>query len=117
MSALAFHRYIVECDGCHARHGEPDGRPSVAAARAAAYADGWRFPAMVLASGKPSSSSSDVCPTCIPSWTPARWGSRRGSGRILRKEEAPSAGHESPVVLAQAWPETKFAADPEQPTV
>jgi len=116
MSALTFYRYIIECDGCEARHGEPNGRRSAAAARAAAYADGWRFPAMVLASGKPGASTSDVCPACVQNWTPVRWGGGRGSGRSLRQEEAPSTGCDVPAVVVQAWPETQFAPSPDQPT-
>jgi hypothetical protein len=107
MAALSFQRYLVECDGCQNRHGEPDGRRTSEEARAAAYADGWRFPAMVKSDGKPGASTSDVCPKCVPNWTPVRWGVRRG--RALKQSEAPSTGLDVPTPPApQSWPEKQF---------
>lgn len=93
MAALTFNRYILECDGCQERHGEPDGHRSATEMRAAAYAAGWRFPAMIKADGTPGHSSSDVGPACLPMWRPRRWGQRR-SGRYLYQAEAPIAGTE-----------------------
>ncbi|MBM4820068.1 hypothetical protein HXP45_03025 [Streptomyces actuosus] len=37
MSALNFSRYILECDGCKKRHGDPHGHNSSQEARIAAY--------------------------------------------------------------------------------
>ena len=39
MSALGFNRFILQCDGCKARHGEPHGHNSAQEARIAAYID------------------------------------------------------------------------------
>lgn len=47
MSALGFNRYILQCDGCKARHGDPHGHNSAQEARIAAYIDGWRYPSML----------------------------------------------------------------------
>ncbi|WP_150232247.1 hypothetical protein [Streptomyces filamentosus] len=106
MATLSFHRYLIECDGCQARHGEPDGRRTSDEARAAAYADGWRFPAMIKSNGKPGASVSDVCPACITDWAPVRWGASRS--RYLMSSEAPPTGPELQAE-PQTWPEKKFA--------
>jgi hypothetical protein len=95
VSTLSFNRYILQCDGCKARHGEPDGHNSAQEARIAAYVDGWRYPPMVRGDGAPGSKTSDVCPECMPTWVPQRWRERDG-GRRLRTAEAPAAGSESP---------------------
>jgi hypothetical protein len=67
-------RYILGCDGCGAER--PEESTSMEA-RAAAYADGWRFPSKVTAHGTQSSNTSDVCPKCLPDWEP-RPSRRRG---------------------------------------
>ena len=97
MSALNFTRYLLECDGCKKRHGEPNGHNSAREARLAAYVDGWRYPPMVKTDGGYGSSTSDVCPNCMPGWVPRRWG-QRNSGRRLPSDEAPatSAPEEQP---------------------
>ena len=81
MSALHVSRYILVCDGCAATHGEPHGHSSAMEMRAAAYASGWRFPSQVRKNGTAASRASDVCPTCLPSWTPHTPEQRRESRR------------------------------------
>lgn len=90
MSTLTFSRYVLQCDGCKARHGEPDGHNSAHEARIAAYIDGWRYPSMVRADGTIGTRTSDVCPACMPTWMPRRW-RERDKSRRLRNAEAPSA--------------------------
>jgi hypothetical protein len=90
MSRLSFLRYILQCDGCKTRHGDPIGHNSAEEARIAAYVDGWRFPALLKSDGAPGTRASDVCPECMPTWTPRRWqdGDRC---RQLAATEAPTA--------------------------
>lgn len=94
MSALTFGRYLLECDGCKKRHGEPHGHNSAREARIAAYVDGWRYPSMVKSDGSCGSSTSDVCPDCMPGWIPRRWG-QRNSGRRLASDQAPTTEGET----------------------
>ena len=89
MSAITFSRYVLECDGCKKRHGEPNGHNSSNEARIAAYIDGWRFPPMVRANGTYGSRTNDICDECIPTWVPKQWQPGRGSGRRLGRDEAP----------------------------
>ncbi|MGW4822507.1 hypothetical protein ACWEP4_26825 [Streptomyces sp. NPDC004227] len=91
MSALSFNRYVLECDGCQKRHGEPHGHNSAREARIAAYIDGWRFPSLVRADGSLGNSTSDVCADCMPTWVPRRWGQRR-SGRYIPQDEREQSG-------------------------
>lgn len=81
-------RVILICDGCATEHGAPDGHPSATEARAAAYADGWRFPPQLRADGQPGTSASDACPQCLPNWQPqkrvARSGYRSQSGDVRK---------------------------------
>jgi hypothetical protein len=95
MSSLNFTRYLLECDGCKQRHGEPNGHNSAREARLAAYVDGWRYPPMVKTDGSHGTSTSDVCPDCFPAWTLRGWGQRQGSGRRLSTDEAPATGSAS----------------------
>lgn len=88
MSTLNFTRYILECDGCGARHGAPNGHNSAQEARIAAYVDGWRYPARLKADGSVGVSTSDVCPDCMPAWTP--------QGRRVRKKSARLSNTEAP---------------------
>lgn len=67
MSGRIVSRFILVCDGCQAEFGQ---YPSATEARAAAYGQGWRFPAKVTAHGTPSSRAADVCPKCLPTWKP-----------------------------------------------
>ncbi|MET8506801.1 hypothetical protein ABZV60_19415 [Streptomyces sp. NPDC004787] len=89
MSTLTFSRVVLQCDGCLRRHGDPHGHNSAQEARAAAYGDGWRFPATVRADGTPGNGSSDVCGSCIPAWRPKRWGERPASSVRLPVDAAP----------------------------
>lgn len=82
MSSYPTTRWILVCDGCEEEHGAPTGHLTALEMRAAAYADGWRFPARVKANGDPSKQTNDVCPKCIDGWTPnaasdGGWTSRR----------------------------------------
>lgn len=74
-------RTFLVCAGCKAEHGPPAGHSSAVEARAAAYADGWRFLPRVRASGAVSMETDDVCPYCIEGWTPRSaknsWGGRK----------------------------------------
>ena len=62
-------RYYVSCHGCGAQT-DDGGHDSHFEARAAAYAEGWRYPARVRTDGSASKETDDVCPKCVPSWTP-----------------------------------------------
>lgn len=88
MARLHFSRFLLECDGCHQRHGEPHGHNSPQEARIAAYIDGWRFPVNLKANGSPGTSEADVCPSCLPAWTLKK---RRSASRRLRASEAPQS--------------------------
>jgi hypothetical protein len=95
MSALGFNRYLLQCDGCKARHGEPNGHNSAHEARIAAYVDGWRYPAMIKSDGSIGTKTSDVCPDCMPTWEPQRW-RERDKSRQLHQHEAPTAEGAAP---------------------
>lgn len=73
MSAKARTFYTVTCDGNHAspvQFLDPTFSSSIEA-RAAAYAEGWRFPSKLTSDGSPSPSQvSDVCPDCGPDFAP-----------------------------------------------
>ncbi|AWT42814.1 MULTISPECIES: hypothetical protein [Streptomyces] len=95
MSALNFSRYILECDGCKKRHGDPHGHNSSQEARIAAYIDGWRFPSMIKSDGSIGSRTNDVCADCMTTWAPRQWATGRGSGRRLSVDQAPRAEGEA----------------------
>jgi hypothetical protein len=63
----AVYRHVLICDGCEAELPEA---ATATESRAAAYVAGWRFPSRVKVDGKPAMDSSDVCPACLPNWTP-----------------------------------------------
>lgn len=84
MASLHIAMYLIECDGCSKVFGAPQGYPSSTEARAAAYGDGWRFPNQVTKAGKTANTTSDVCPGCVPSWSPQRRESRH---RAISREE------------------------------
>jgi hypothetical protein len=79
---ISYHTLV--CDGCDTRFGTDTYHASVIEARAAAYADGWRFPERLKANGGESKTVNDVCPTCVPGWErrPAAdtWANRRRTG-------------------------------------
>lgn len=68
MGTVQIITYAIECDGCNNVFGAPHGLPSSMDVRAAAYAEGWRFPALTGKNDESRQISSDVCPTCLPSW-------------------------------------------------
>lgn len=70
MSGKAITRYLLTCDGCSAQLGENGEYENALEARADAYGKGWRFPGRVKMSGETSAYTSDVCPACLPTWTP-----------------------------------------------
>jgi hypothetical protein len=71
MGTVQIIRYVVQCDGCNAVFGTPVGELSPMDVRAAAYAQGWRFPNTVnRRTEAKQSGTSDVCPDCLPTWKP-----------------------------------------------
>jgi hypothetical protein len=70
MATVQIIRNVLECDGCKAIFAAPMGHISPMEARAAAYADGWRFPNLVNKHGETTNQTSDACPECIPTWEP-----------------------------------------------
>lgn len=76
MAIATIRRVVMRCDGCGSTLGD---FPSATEARAAAYSQGWRFPARVDRRGQPMVSSSDACPECLPAWT-AQPSNNRGWG-------------------------------------
>lgn len=87
MSGQVITRYVLKCDGCG--NTVPEGHNGEFAnaieARAAAYAANWRFPSRTRVNGQPGRESSDVCPSCLPTWQGApatdTHKNRRGGGR------------------------------------
>jgi hypothetical protein len=86
MSGKTITRYMLKCDGpCGQERGGGGEYENAMEARAAAYAEGWRFPSKVLMNGKTATSSSDVCPDCLPSFDPTSvpatdpWKNKRAS--------------------------------------
>lgn len=84
MASLIIVRYVIGCDGCNATFGTRAGFESLTEARAAAYGEGWRFPAQTGAKGQPIATSSDVCPACTDAWQPRPRSSRQ---RMLTKSQ------------------------------
>lgn len=70
MGTLQITLAMLECDGCGTWFGEEKPFSNPMEARAAAYSAGWRFPHHVGTKGRMINSTSDVCPSCVPSWTP-----------------------------------------------
>lgn len=83
MSGRTITRYVLTCDGCGTERGNEGGYENAMEARAAAYADGWRYPSKTRKGGAPSTRTCDVCPKCLPTFDPASvpttdtWKSRR----------------------------------------
>ncbi len=80
---ISYHTLV--CDGCKTCFGADTYYASVIEARAAAFADGWRFPERYKTSGGQSKTVNDVCPQCLPTWerqpAPNVWaGRQRGGG-------------------------------------
>jgi hypothetical protein len=70
LSALQISRVILCCDGCAVEFNGGESFPNPTEARGSAYGAGWRFPPRLTKNGKASASTSDVCPDCLPGWTP-----------------------------------------------
>lgn len=82
MAAMAIHSMILRCDGCGEALLDGTPFPSAMDARGAAYCEGWRFPQQLSKrTGAPVTSCSDVCPKCLPGWTPQVLGARAGYER------------------------------------
>jgi len=84
MATLKMVVNFVECDGCQVLFGGPHGYSSPMEVRAAAYQEGWRFPSHVSATGKPGSTTSDVCPECVPGWVAQK---RESRARAINRDE------------------------------
>lgn len=84
MGTVVVTRNMVGCDGCGAVYGLPEGYGSPMEARAAAYADGWRYPNQVTKTGAAIKAVSDVCPACVDGWVPALRGARL---RVLKRAD------------------------------
>lgn len=67
MSARQVYQLILCCDGCGAELAKVD---SATEARAIGYTEGWRYPRRLLTNGKSGVRTDDVCPACLPGWTP-----------------------------------------------
>lgn len=73
MSSHTMQAVYLCCDGCKTELGV-DGRfRSALEARAAGYAEGWRFPPALRKNGALSLNTHDVCPACIPGWEPREY--------------------------------------------
>jgi hypothetical protein len=71
VSGKTITRYVLKCDGeCGTERGANGEYENAMEARAAAYADGWRFPSKTTMNGKTSAQSCDVCPECLPTFDP-----------------------------------------------
>lgn len=84
MAGLKLVVNLLECDGCAALFGAPNGYGSPMDARAAAYQKGWRFPNQVTSKGNAANTTSDVCPSCVAGWKPQLTGSR---ARAISRDE------------------------------
>lgn len=81
MAALHINSVVLQCDGCATKLNDGEVFRSPLEARAAAYAAGWRYPAMLSKTGKPLQRASDACPTCLPGWIPVSLEARPGYQR------------------------------------
>lgn len=85
MAGRTVTHYEITCDGCGEVRGVEAEHRTAIEARAAVYAEGWRFPpkARMNGAGPSKGQVSDVCPKCLPDWTPQQthdtWKSRRGA--------------------------------------
>lgn len=70
MAILQIITYALQCDGCKTVFCAPHGVPSPMDARGAAYGAGWRFPPLTGKNDDARAITSDVCPACLPEWTP-----------------------------------------------
>ena len=59
--------YVLICDGCGKERPLAE---TAKASRADAAEDGWTFPWMIKANGKPSARTNAVCPSCAPGFSP-----------------------------------------------
>jgi hypothetical protein len=83
VSAQQVNSVILDCDGCRTELNDGFLFRTAMEARAAAYSEGWRFPARLTSTGKPSGlRSSDVCPTCLPDWKAQQVSARHGYRRL-----------------------------------
>ncbi|MGQ4355258.1 helix-turn-helix domain-containing protein [Streptomyces drozdowiczii] len=90
MTTLSFHRYVLQCEGCPARFGDPHGYNSPDLARVASRQSGWGTPPVRRAGGGLGVITSDVCPNCLSGWEPVLF-TRRQHGRRLSADEAPDS--------------------------
>lgn len=83
MATRTISLHTLVCDGCSSQFGTEIRYASAIEARAAAYADGWRFPERVRKTRGESKSVSDVCPNCVDGWQPQPapdpWKNRRNN--------------------------------------
>ncbi|MGD6750967.1 hypothetical protein [Streptomyces sp. BH105] len=92
MATITVHAVMLSCDGCGTRLRGGEQYSSATDARGAAYGEGWRFPPQISKrTGQPlTNSSSDVCPTCVPTWSPQTPGAaKRGYQRQDGTVQAP----------------------------
>lgn len=82
MATISTHTVMLRCDGCGTDLRDGEKFPSTTDARGAAYGHGWRFPPQVSKrTGQPlNSSTSDVCPACLPGWQPQTVSKDKGRG-------------------------------------
>lgn len=88
MATLAMTLYLMECDGCQSTLGLPNGYSSATEARAAAYAEGWRYPPQPTKTGKVGARTFDVCPACLPEWRPEHRAASRTRAILMFEVEA-----------------------------
>jgi hypothetical protein len=69
MTGRNLYRYVITCDGCGMTRGADGEFASSMEARAAVYSEGWRFPPKIRKDGNLAAVASDVCPTCLPTFT------------------------------------------------
>lgn len=81
MSGHTITRWVLVCDSCGIDRPES---PNAISGRAEAYAAGWRFVSRLKQNGDSAFEADDVCPRCLPTWTPRP--AKRGSSRSRRRE-------------------------------
>ncbi|WP_069887059.1 hypothetical protein [Streptomyces luteocolor] len=86
MATISVHAVMLSCDDCGTRLRDGEQFSSATDARGAAYGDGWRFPPQLSKrTGQPlTSSTSDVCPNCLPGWKPQ---TLQGSGSRYERQQ------------------------------
>lgn len=95
MSGKVISRHMLTCDGdCGATIGENGEYPTAVDSRTAAARLGWTLVPKTKANGKPTSIPDklnragqyvhDVCPACLPTFTPERLKTTNGGGSYIR---------------------------------